>query len=68
MEEEPELTITPCGNLRSGRACTYERLAKMKAKFVPSLASGSHYPAAREFFASIGITTRGYIQWGDNDK
>ena len=24
--------------------------------------------AAKEYFASIGITTQGYIQWGDSDK
>ena len=40
----------------------------MKAKMVPSLASGSHYAAAKEYFASIGIATQGYIQWGDSDK
>ena len=68
LEPEPELTLTGCGTVKSGRACTYERYAGLKAKFVPSLASASHYAAAKEYFASIGITTQGYIQWGDSDK
>lgn len=68
LEAEPELTLTGCGTVKSGRACTYERYAGLKAKLVPSLASGSHYAAAKEYFASIGIATQGYIQWGDSDK
>ena len=68
LEVEPELTLTGCGTVKSGRACTYERYAGLKAKMVPSLASGSHYAAAKEYFASIGIATQGYIQWGDSDK
>ena len=59
VEEEPEFAITQCGNtLEKERTCTYERLKKMKAKWVPSLSWASHYPAAKKFFAEKGITVR----------
>ena len=59
VEEDPEFTITQCGNtLEEGRTCTYERLKKMKAKWVPSLSKASHYPAVKKFFSEKGITVR----------
>lgn len=60
-EDAPEFEITPCPE----NSCTYERLTNMKAKWVPSLSlqSAGSYPAVKEFFATKGIQTAGYIVW-----
>ncbi len=36
----------------------------MKAKWVPSLASGKQYPEVKNWFAAKGIKTSGFMQWG----
>ena len=38
----------------------------MRAQWIPSIASQDHYPATKEYFATLGIQTHGYIQWGAN--
>lgn len=67
-EEEPEYDLTACGapdaDHPEASTCTYERLASMKAKWVPSLASGKQYPEVKNWFAAKGITTSGFMQWG----
>jgi len=40
----------------------------MKATWVPSIAKPSHYSAVRDFFASMGIETHGYLQWNADQK
>ena len=61
--EREGIAGSPAWNLKHPSNCTYERLKPMKAMWVPSIVSESQYPATREFFASKGITTKGYIQW-----
>jgi hypothetical protein len=58
-EDEPEFDITPCPK----DSCTYERIANMKAKWVPSLHTKDQYPATKAFFEEKGIQTAGYILW-----
>ena len=60
-EDQPEFDITPC----PGDACTYERIASMKAKWVPSLPvqAQATYPEVKEFFREKGVETAGYIVW-----
>ena len=70
FEATPEFTLTPC---RSGGAwesseCTWERLKPIKARWVLSLASEDHYPAAHAFFLKLGIRVSGFIQWKDPVK
>ena len=62
-ESSPEYDETPCAE-----GCSYERLKQMKAMWVPSIAKPSHYEAVREFFANMGITTHGYLQWNDEQR
>ena len=67
-EEEPEYDLTACGapdaDNPEASTCTYERLASMKAKWVPSLSNGKQYPGVKNWFAAKGITTSGFMQWG----
>ena len=68
-EPRPQFELTPClptDTLFESR-CSWERLKKMKAMWVPSLSSAEHYPAAEEFFAKLDIQTRGFVQWKDPD-
>jgi hypothetical protein len=67
FEASPEFMQTPCrsGGGTDQSKCTWERLKRMKAKWVLSLASADHYPAAKAFFDNLGIKTHGYIQWKD---
>ena len=58
-EDKPEFDITPCPK----DACTYERIASMKAKWVPSVHSASQYPEVKAFFDQKGIQTAGYLIW-----
>ena len=58
-EDKPEFDITPCPK----DACTYERIANMKAKWVPSVHSASQYPEVKAFFDQKGIQTAGYLIW-----
>jgi len=62
-EGSPEYDETPCA-----AGCSYARLKKMKAKWVPSVANPSHYPAVRDFLAGMGIQTHGYLQWNNKKK
>ena len=68
-EGNPEFLHTPCSReVAPGThwsKCTWERLSPMKAKWVLSLASASHYAAAKAFFNQLGIEPIGYIQWRD---
>jgi len=69
-EATPEFALTPC---RSGGAwvnseCTWERLKPIKARWVLSLASADHYPAAHAFFLKLGIKVSGFVQWKDPIK
>ena len=57
-EGKPEYDETPCSS-----GCSYERLKKMKARWVPSVANPSHYPAVKDFLAGMGIRSSGYLQW-----
>ena len=57
-EGSPEYDETPCAS-----GCSYDRLKKMKAKWVPSVANPSHYPAVRDFLAGMGIQSHGFLQW-----
>ena len=55
MEESPDFDLTPCREAPSDEPpekarCTYERLKGMKAKWVPSLCSETHYEATKQFF------------------
>ena len=68
-EPAPQFELTPClptDTLFESR-CSWERLKKIKAMWVPSLSSAEHYPAAEEFFAKLDIQTRGFVQWRDPD-
>ena len=72
-EAEPELMETPCtgsDNLVSPH-CSYQYLKKGKYIWMPSLATSSHYEAAKKYFTGEGIPLAGYIQWnrghGDHD-
>lgn len=58
-EDQPEFDITPCPK----DSCTYERIANMKAKWVPSLHTKGQYPAVKAFFDEKGIQTAGFILW-----
>ena len=66
-EANPDFGMTPCrptdGIFDSG--CSWERLAPMTAAWVPSLKDVSHYDATKEYFAKVGIKTRGFVQWAD---
>ena len=69
-EATPEFVLTPC---RSGGGwedseCTWERLKPIKARWILSLASEDHYPAAHEFFRKLGIKVSGFVQWKDPVK
>jgi hypothetical protein len=46
--------------------CSWDRLQPMKALWVPSLKDISHYQPTKEYFAKVGIKTRGFIQWADS--
>ena len=68
MEESPDFDLTPCREAPSDEPpekarCTYERLKGMKAKWVPSLCSETHYEATKQFFEDMGIKTHGFVQW-----
>ena len=67
FEASPEFMQTPCrsGGGTEQSKCPWERLKPMKAKWVLSLASASHYAAAKAFFNQLGIEPIGYIQWID---
>jgi len=43
--------------------CTWERLKPMKAKWMPSIVKEDQYPEVKEYFAKLGITTEGFLQW-----
>ena len=51
--------------------CSYKYLKKGKYIWMPSLATGSHYEAAKKYFTGEGIHLAGFIQWnrghGDHD-
>ena len=70
MEASPEYQLTPCrsGGSTEGSRCTWQRLMGGKYKWVLSLADGSHYAAAKEYFYNLGIETKGWIQWKDPPK
>ena len=57
-EGKPEYDETPCAS-----GCSYDRLKKMKARWVPSVANPSHYPAVKDFLNGMGIQSHGYLQW-----
>jgi len=57
-EGKPEFDETPCAS-----GCSYERLKKMRARWVPSVANPSHYSAVKDFLNGMGIQTHGYLQW-----
>merc|ERR1711865_279375 len=46
--------------------CSWERLAPMKALWVPSLKDITHYQPTKEYFAKAGIKTHGFVQWADS--
>ena len=50
-------------NAKHPSNCSYERLKPMKTMWIPSIVREDQYPATKEFFAGIGITTKGFIQW-----
>jgi hypothetical protein len=62
-KEREGITGSPDWNLKHPSNCTYERLKPMKTMWIPSIVREDQYPATKEFFASKGITTKGFIQW-----
>jgi hypothetical protein len=61
--EREGMTGSADWNIKHPSNCTYERMKSMKTMWVPSIVNEAQYPATKEFFASKGITTKGYIQW-----
>ena len=41
----------------------WSEYANAKAAIVPSVVESSYYSSAQTYFASHGVTTKGYIQW-----
>merc|ERR1712028_44760 len=62
-KEREGMTGSADWNVKHPSNCTYERMKSMNTMWVPSIVNEAQYEATKEFFASKGITTKGYIQW-----
>eukprot|EP00660_Eupelagonema_oceanica_P009351 gene9351-13484_t len=59
-EAAPEFAET---NSCKDAGCTWSLYAGALPAFAPSIVDASQYPAVESWFASAGITARGYFEW-----